>query len=187
MPDVLWDFIPIFDTVQRDTIHTQIAKFTGPTWDPPGSCRPQMIPMLAPCTLLSEHCKSYHRRNLQGTRWQSTLFDYIHNVTDECILVSVTEQVLLNVFLEFFTYSWKLSTHKGRVTHVCVIWLGPHRFSNGPVRRQDIIEIDDGLLSINFTLTTAMTQSWYPVNELNVKCSGIQIRHAHDKLPNTEI
>ena len=32
---------------------TQIAKFTGPTWGPPGSCRPQMAPMLAPWTLLS--------------------------------------------------------------------------------------------------------------------------------------
>ena len=31
----------------------QIAKFLGPTWGPPGSCRPQMSPMLAPCTLLS--------------------------------------------------------------------------------------------------------------------------------------
>ena len=32
----------------------QIAKFMGPTWGPPGSCRPQMGPMLAPWTLLSE-------------------------------------------------------------------------------------------------------------------------------------
>ena len=32
---------------------TQIAKFVGPTWAPPGSCRPQMGPMLAPWTLLS--------------------------------------------------------------------------------------------------------------------------------------
>ena len=31
----------------------QIAKFKGPTWGPPGSCRPQMGPMLAPWTLLS--------------------------------------------------------------------------------------------------------------------------------------
>ena len=31
----------------------QIAKFMGPTWGPPGSCRPQMGPMLAPRTLLS--------------------------------------------------------------------------------------------------------------------------------------
>ena len=32
----------------------QIARFMGSTWGPPGSCRPQMGPMLAPWTLLSE-------------------------------------------------------------------------------------------------------------------------------------
>ena len=32
---------------------TQIAKFMGSTWGPPGSYRPQMGPMLAPWTLLS--------------------------------------------------------------------------------------------------------------------------------------
>ena len=32
---------------------SQTAKFIGPTWGPPGSCRPQMGPMLAPWTLLS--------------------------------------------------------------------------------------------------------------------------------------
>ena len=32
---------------------SQIAKFMGPTWGQPGSCRPQMCPMLAPWTLLS--------------------------------------------------------------------------------------------------------------------------------------
>ena len=33
--------------------NSKIAKFMGPTWGPPGSCRPQMGPMLAPWTLLS--------------------------------------------------------------------------------------------------------------------------------------
>ena len=32
---------------------SQIAGFMGPTWDPPGSCWPQMCLMLAPWTLLS--------------------------------------------------------------------------------------------------------------------------------------
>ena len=32
---------------------SQITMFMGPTWGPPGSCRPQMGPMLAPLTLLS--------------------------------------------------------------------------------------------------------------------------------------
>ena len=27
--------------------YTQIAKFMGPTWGPPGPCRPQMVPMWA--------------------------------------------------------------------------------------------------------------------------------------------
>ena len=36
-------------------LSTQIAKFMGPTWGPPRSCRPKMGPMLAPWTLLSGH------------------------------------------------------------------------------------------------------------------------------------
>ena len=32
---------------------SQIARFMGPTWGPPGSCRPQIGPMVAPWTLLS--------------------------------------------------------------------------------------------------------------------------------------
>ena len=36
-------------------VYTQIEKFMGPTWGPPVSCRPQMVPMLAPWTLLSGH------------------------------------------------------------------------------------------------------------------------------------
>ena len=36
--------------IQCWAITSQIAKFMGPTWDPPGSCRPQMGPMLAPWT-----------------------------------------------------------------------------------------------------------------------------------------
>ena len=34
-------------------ITSQITKFMGPTWGPPGSCRSQMGPMLAPRILLS--------------------------------------------------------------------------------------------------------------------------------------
>ena len=39
--------------------HTQIATFMGPTCGPPGSCRPQMGPMLAPWTLLSGYVSGY--------------------------------------------------------------------------------------------------------------------------------
>ena len=52
----------VFDGVKLRKIHnevtilakmTHVAKFMGPAWGPPGSCRPQMGPMLAPWTLLS--------------------------------------------------------------------------------------------------------------------------------------
>ena len=41
----------LFDISQ--SLQTQIARFAWPTWGPPGSCRPQVGPMLAPWTLLS--------------------------------------------------------------------------------------------------------------------------------------
>ena len=45
----------------------QIAKFMGPTWGPPGSCRPQMGPMSDPRTLLS---------GVAPTSFTQTLKDY---------------------------------------------------------------------------------------------------------------
>ena len=45
--------LPVQDRMNPLEITPQIAKFMGPTWGPPGSCRPQMGPMLAPWTLLS--------------------------------------------------------------------------------------------------------------------------------------
>ena len=38
---------------QYAKVITQIAKFMGPTWGPPGTCRPQMGPMMAPWIMLS--------------------------------------------------------------------------------------------------------------------------------------
>ena len=38
----------------------QIAKFMGPTWGPPGSCRPHVGPMLAPWTSLSGRLLALH-------------------------------------------------------------------------------------------------------------------------------
>ena len=45
--------------IQYIPFHTQIAKFIGPTWGPPGSCRPQMGPMLVPWTLLSGYARGF--------------------------------------------------------------------------------------------------------------------------------
>ena len=41
-----------FNNIMR-SMASQIAKFMGPTWGPPGSCWTQMNPMLAPWNLLS--------------------------------------------------------------------------------------------------------------------------------------
>ena len=45
--------ITLLRFVMNQRITTQIAKFMGRTWGPPGSCRRQMRPMLAPWTLIS--------------------------------------------------------------------------------------------------------------------------------------
>ena len=50
--------------VQGLTIVTQITKFMRPTWDPSGSCRPQMGPMLAPWTFLSGNLTIHLSENL---------------------------------------------------------------------------------------------------------------------------
>ena len=49
------DFIDIYSSQKAETLFL-IARFTGPTWGPPGSCQPQMGPMSASWTLLSGTC-----------------------------------------------------------------------------------------------------------------------------------
>ena len=42
-----------YDLVQQGGKLPPIARFMGPTWDPSGTDRAQVVPMLAPWTLLS--------------------------------------------------------------------------------------------------------------------------------------
>ena len=57
----------------NSNVATQIAKFMGPTWGPPGSCRPQMEPMLASWALLSgrrnKGTSSKHKPALTLSQW----------------------------------------------------------------------------------------------------------------------
>ena len=50
-----WPFIRLTISSQgaNNAKTSQIATFMGPTWGPPGSCRPQMGPVFGPWTLLS--------------------------------------------------------------------------------------------------------------------------------------
>ena len=60
-----WPHEPCYQDMYFKRIH-------GPTWGPPGSCRPQMGPMLAPWTLLSGHGFQKDIFNLlwlHGERW----------------------------------------------------------------------------------------------------------------------
>ena len=54
---------------------SQIAKFMGPIWGPPGSCRPQMGPMMAPWTLLSGMPTN---RFLSSAMWRASQFVTLH-------------------------------------------------------------------------------------------------------------
>ena len=51
---ILLDFVLFaYSTSMALREHTQIARFMGPTWGPPGADRTQVGPMLAPWSLLS--------------------------------------------------------------------------------------------------------------------------------------
>ena len=66
---------------------TQIANFMGPTWGPPGSCRPQMGSMCAPWTLLSG---AWCFAEGQTCYTHSELFCMQWNYFSSCPIVEVT-------------------------------------------------------------------------------------------------
>ena len=65
---------------------TQIEKLMAPTWVPPGSCRPQMGPMLTPWTLLSGYDNPLLLEGSARSYKQNIFLDiYIHVVDDKCV------------------------------------------------------------------------------------------------------
>ena len=77
----------------RMIVTSQITRFMGPTWDPPGSCRPQVGPMLVSWTLLSgtlwtwvnstsnqpqQHNKVQNVCLTLGTYCTNNMYIYIH-------------------------------------------------------------------------------------------------------------
>ena len=71
-PTMDWDkMADIYQTFSNafSWIITQIARFMGPTWGQPGSCRPQMGPMLAPWTLLSVNLRIQNKLSLKYIPW----------------------------------------------------------------------------------------------------------------------
>ena len=89
---------------------TQIAKYAGPTCGPPGSCRPQMGPMLAPWTLLSGtlyepytsyyivlYCIAHHTSKTQRIKVPSKLH-YINCINSLKYHPNYIMQIALNSF-----------------------------------------------------------------------------------------
>ena len=100
---------------------TQMAKFLGPTWGPPGSYRPQMGPMLAPGTLLSGHL---HYRLRQTLAICST---YLLQDKIEANLQTIILSAILSIVLERQSLHWnrallltgtKPSTHTLWITSI---------------------------------------------------------------------
>ena len=82
---------------------SQIARFMGPTWGPPRSCRPQMGPVLAPWTLLSgvllPEKKVWSRIScnlLAASRTQSSSppwsFSRIHSVSKSQLTADISDE-----------------------------------------------------------------------------------------------
>ena len=78
----------------------QTAKFMGPIWGPPGSCRPQMGPMLAPWTLLSRRTTKNSRPICRytlvtqiwykETLWPGAIYQHSHNRFHHCYCRTAT-------------------------------------------------------------------------------------------------
>ena len=86
-------------------IGTQIARFMGPTWGPPGSCRPQMGPMLAPWTLLSgKYCSYLHCFGIQIiiSCGDSYIFAHVYIFKMGCL------KMLLHIYYRFIIENYLL-------------------------------------------------------------------------------
>ena len=98
---------------------SQIGRFMGPTWGPPGSCRPQMVPMLTPWTLLSQNA------NRNAFLWvyaniHMLLFSGIH-LSDELSLVN--GKVIWCQFVSWLLRHCKLCTAAMPCINIWVIWV----------------------------------------------------------------
>ena len=118
---------------------SQIARFMGPTWNPHGSCRPEVGPFLAPWTLLSGH-QSFAKasvltisyRQVTSMKWlQLTICNgyslYLKHTNILYYLLQVnykdqTRNKHPNVPCPYI-YSRKLSIRKYATVHYHYLWI----------------------------------------------------------------
>ena len=156
--------------MERKDGRSQIAKFMGPTWGPPGSCRPQMGPTLAPWTLISGVSQQLgwsgtchmdvilvgrqyfnHSDETEKIRnWGNLLSDPHPRTTSKVLTSRFITDLLTSrccvkyqcYFLLRVDYCSRL-THWDRVTHICVSKLCRYFSDNGlsPVHTKPLSEI----------------------------------------------
>ena len=92
---------------------TQIAKFMGPTRGPPGSCRPQVGPMLAPWTLLwgNVNLRVFVTCVVVGIKniWIYSLFKYYFH--DFCHRFKLSRLITYSVPSQYLNYCWAVITY----------------------------------------------------------------------------
>ena len=117
--------------VMSTRVTSQIAKFMGPRWDPPGSCRPLMGPILAPWTLLSGiPYSSSTYQVLHGThKWMADAFVVqVLGIAQVCKLVDnlKTAKPWLNARVYYShcirNREWCAKLDWSRVQHQTIIW-----------------------------------------------------------------
>ena len=73
--------------------HTQMAKFMGPTWSPPGTCRPQM----GPCW---PHEPCY--QGSIGCAWHTTCFVVPELISSNVTLVKPESKIRFKMWIYFY-------------------------------------------------------------------------------------
>ena len=117
--------------VMSTRVTSQIAKFMGPRWGPPGSCRPLMGPILAPWTLLSGiPYSSSTYQVLHGThKWMADAFVVqVLGIAQVCKLVDnlKTAKPWLNARVYYShcirNREWCAKLDWSRVQNQTIIW-----------------------------------------------------------------
>ena len=111
---------------------SQIAKFMGPPWGPPGSCGPQMGPMLAQGTLLSGFCTLCNLQfydsqcclclcHLLGWLYQSRYHIALGHTAAHCVI----PLVILNNTVQSVRQIMTIVAYVACVQHYCCWYLSP--------------------------------------------------------------
>ena len=74
-------------SIWTETMASQIGKFMGSTWGPPGSCRSQIGPMLAPWTLLPGLQMGWWPEHSTQISWKEVALPYSLTPTLERVVL----------------------------------------------------------------------------------------------------